>query len=122
MDHITRPLRPGRAFLAALDRIRAGALNPRLGKPAQTLRAELETLAAPLLARAGLSTLTTLHYRWFLREISRLWSTQTGPDLAFHLELAVRKWTGLGLDPAILQALVCTISRRRKTAQTHGAA
>jgi hypothetical protein len=55
-----------------------------------------------------------MHYRWFLRELTRLWRTRTGRDLAFHLELCIRKWAGLGLEPRTLQFLICEAHERLK--------
>jgi len=35
-------------------------------------------------------------------------------DLAFHLELCIRKWVNLGLEPRTLQFLVCEAHQRLK--------
>ena len=51
---------------------------------------------------------------WQLRDLTRLWRTRTGRDLAFHLELCIRKWVGLGLEPRTLQFLVCESHERLK--------
>jgi hypothetical protein len=57
-----------------------------------------------------------IHCRWFLRELARLWRTRQGRDLAFHIELCLRKWKGLGLEPRTLQFLVCEAFERLKSA------
>ncbi len=58
---------------------------------------------------AGLSLMTLNQYRWFVRELGRIMRTDSGPELAMHLELALSKWQKLGLDLNTLQLLVCTI-------------
>ena len=69
---------------------------------------------ASLVEGAGLPVLQEMHYRWFLRELARLWRMRQGRDLAFHLELCIRKWVGLGLEPRTLQFLVCESYERLK--------
>jgi hypothetical protein len=58
--------------------------------------------------------LQVMHYQWFLRELARLWRTRKGRDLAFHLELIIRKWVSLGLEPRTLQFLICEAHQRLK--------
>jgi hypothetical protein len=58
-----------------------------------------------------------MHYRWYLRELARHWRSRKGRDLAFHLELCVRKWVNLGLEPRTLQFLICEAHQRLKTSQ-----
>jgi hypothetical protein len=97
-----------------IDEIRAGAENALYGAG----RGKAEELFAKhvvsLVEGAGMPVLQTKHYRWFLRELARLWRTRRSRDLAFHLELCIRKWVGLGLEPKTLQFLVCESYERLK--------
>ena len=51
-------------------------------------------------------------YRWYLRELSRLLRTKTEWDLALEIEICLRKWVAYGLDPGLLQMLVCECHER----------
>ncbi len=73
-----------------------------------------------LLETAGMSRFETMHYGWFLRELSRLWCNYAGRDLAFHLELCMRKWLGYGLKSEIIQFLVVEIHLRLKARSENG--
>ncbi len=97
-----------------LDEIRAGADNALYGAGPNVSEELFAKHVVSLVEGAGLPVLQTMHYRWFLRELTRLWRTRTGRDLAFHLELCIRKWVGLGLEPKTLQFLVCESYERLK--------
>jgi len=97
-----------------LDEIRAGADNALYGAGPNVSEELFAKHVVSLVEGAGLPVLQTMHYRWFLRELTRLWRTRTGRDLAFHLELCIRKWVGLGLEPRTLQFLVCESYERLK--------
>ena len=100
-----------------LDEIRAGANNALYGAGPGEAEELFAKHVVSLVEGAGLPVLQTMHYRWFLRELARLWRTRTGRDLAFHLELCIRKWVGLGLEPRTLQFLVCEAHERLKGKQ-----
>ena len=89
-----------------LDEIRAGAENALYGAGPDVSEELFAKHVVSLIEGAGLPSLQTMHYRWFLRELARLWRTRAGRDLAFHLGLCIRKWVGLGLEPNTLQFLV----------------
>jgi len=99
---------------SVLDEIRAGAENALYGAGSDKSEELFAKHVVSLIDGAGLPVLQTMHYRWFLRELARLWRTRTGRDLAFHLELCIRKWVGLGLEPKTLQFLVCEAHERLK--------
>jgi len=46
-------------------------------------------------------------YRWYLRELAKLFRTKTGWNLGLELEICLRKWVAYSLDPELLQALLC---------------
>lgn len=46
-------------------------------------------------------------YRRYAYELVRLFRTLTGPPLAAEIELTVRKWANFGLNPTLLQELLC---------------
>ena len=54
---------------------------------------------------------------WYVRELARLFRTRYGRDLAFHLELVMRKWQTLGLSPNIMQIIACEIHNSLKPAE-----
>jgi hypothetical protein len=97
-----------------LDEIRAGAENALYGAGSGKSEELFAKHVVSLVEGAGLPVLQVMHYRWFLRELARLWRTRKGRDLAFHLELCIRKWVGLGLEPRTLQFLVCEAHSRLK--------
>jgi hypothetical protein len=101
----------------ALDEIRSGADNPLLGSGASDAEEKICRSVLPLIEGAGLPNHYVIHYRWFLREVARLWRTRQGRDLAFHLELCIRKWINLGLEPRTLQFLVSEAHQRLKASQ-----
>jgi len=114
MESLLKPVTLSPDVDRVLGEIRAGAENALYG----TGSAESEELfskhVSSLIEGAGLPVLQVIHYRWFLRELARLWRTRKGRDLAFHLELCIRKWVGLGLEPRTLQFLVCEAHQRLK--------
>jgi hypothetical protein len=104
-----------------LDEIRAGAENALYGVESDKSEELFAKHVVSLVEGAGLPVLQVMHYRWFLRELSRLWRTRKGRDLAFHLELCIRKWVELGLEPRTLQFLVCEAHERLKAANLNTA-
>ena len=102
---------------SVLDEIRAGAENALYGAGSIESEELFAKHVVSLVEGAGLPVLQTMHYRWFLRELARLWRTRQGRDLAFHLELCIRKWVGLGLEPKTLQFLVCEAHERLKASR-----
>ena len=90
-----------------LDRIRAGADTLMLEDVDSDLAEQaVQELAKPLLEKVRLSRMQQDQHRWFLRELTGLLRTRIGWDLAFELELLLRKWVGYGLAFGLLQALI----------------
>jgi len=114
MESLLKPVTLSPDVDRILQEIRTGTENALYGASS----AESEELFAKhvltLVEGAGLPVLQVMHYRWFLRELARLWRTRQGRDLAFHLELCIRKWVGLGLEPRTLQFLVSEAHQRLK--------
>jgi hypothetical protein len=114
MESLLKPVTLSPDVDRILQEIRAGTENALYGASS----AESEELFAKhvlsLVEGAGLPVLQVMHYRWFLRELARLWRTRQGRDLAFHLELCIRKWVSLGLEPRTLQFLVSEAHERLK--------
>jgi len=53
----------------------------------------------PLIEGAALPLTKLNQYRWFVAELCRLMRTRSGPDLAYCMELSLKKWLGFGLEP-----------------------
>jgi hypothetical protein len=115
MESLMKPVTLTQDVSKVLDEIRAGADNALYGAGPDESEELFAKHVVSLIEGAGLPVLQTMHYRWFLRELTRLWRTRTGRDLAFHLELCIRKWVGLGLEPRTLQFLVCEAHERLKS-------
>jgi hypothetical protein len=114
MEDLSRPVALNHEMVETLDQIRAGAENALYGaSPAQAEELFKKHLA-PMVVGSGMPVLQVMHYQWFLRELARLWRTRKGRDLAFHLELTIRKWVNLGLEPRTTQFLICEAHQRLK--------
>jgi hypothetical protein len=114
MESLMKPVTLSQDVAKVLDEIRAGAENALYCAKPDVSEELFAKHIVSLVEGAGLPVLQTMHYRWFLRELARLWRARTGRDLAFHLELCIRKWVGLGLEPRTLQFLVCEAHERLK--------
>jgi hypothetical protein len=51
-------------------------------------------------------------YRRYVTEMLKAFRTETGEPLAAALEICVRKWTNLGLEPELLQQLIIDCHRK----------
>ena len=117
MESLLKPVTLSPDVIVVLEEIRAGAENALYGAAPAASEELFHRHVESLLEGAGLPVLQVIHYRWFLRELARLWRTRKGRDLAFHLELCIRKWVGFGLEPRTLQFLVCEAHERLKGSQ-----
>jgi hypothetical protein len=114
MEDLAKPVALNHEMVETLDQIRDGAENALYGAgPVQTEELFKKHLA-PMVVGSGMPVLQVMHYQWFLRELARLWRTRKGRDLAFHLELTIRKWVNLGLEPRTIQFLICEAHQRLK--------
>ena len=114
MESLSKPMKLSPEVNRVLEEIRKGAENELYcAEPAAADKLFHEHVES-LVEGAGLTSMQVIHYRWFLREVARLWRTRQGRDLAFHTELSLRKWRGLGLEPRTLQFLVCECHERLK--------
>jgi hypothetical protein len=102
------PLESSPEFRRVLERLRSEPERPLaddLG--AAEFDRYLLRICRPVLNDAGLGLMVYTQCQWFLRELARLLRKRIGPDLAFELDLLVRKWSRHGLDAGLVQALVC---------------
>lgn len=117
MESLLKPMKLSPEVNRVLEEIRKGAENALYcAEPAAADKLFHEHVES-LIEGAGLTSMQVIHYRWFLREVARLWRTRQGRDLAFHLELCLRKWKNLGLEPRTLQFLICEAHERLKAGQ-----
>ena len=114
MESLSKPMKLSPEVNRVLEEVRKGTENALYcAEPAAADKLFHEHVES-LIEGAGLTTMQVIHYRWFLREVARLWRTRQGRDLAFHIELSLRKWRGLGLEPRTLQFLICEAHERLK--------
>jgi hypothetical protein len=102
-----RELRLSDETRAVFDRIRehAWTLHVYGMRPSRALwlvRARTESR----INKAGVTSPGSNFYRRYLNELVRTFRTETGDRLIQAIELAIRKWANLGLDPALLQGLL----------------
>ena len=114
MESLLEPVELNQETTQALDEIRSGADNALYGTDSADAEEKVNNFVLPLIEGSGLPNLHVMHYRWYLRELARHWRSRKGRDLAFHLELCVRKWVNLGLEPRTLQFLICEAHQRLK--------
>ncbi len=114
MESLLEPVELNQETTQALDEIRSGADNALYGTDSADAEEKVNDSVLPLIEGSGLPSLHVMHYRWYLRELARHWRSRKGRDLAFHLELCVRKWVHLGLEPRTLQFLICEAHQRLK--------
>lgn len=107
MKKLNKPLRLNPEMVQALDEIRHARRACLLhGLAADKAEAEVRRIALTMVEDANLSRIATMQYWWFLREITRLFRTRTGADLAWHIEAVMRKWLEYGLEQNTMQLLV----------------
>ena len=110
MEMFSKPVRLSPEMARLLDNMRsASEPYPVYNQPAAEADEKVFVVARSLLTDAGLVRLSIVQYMWYVRELARLLRTRTGRDLAFHLELTIRKWQTFGLSPNVLQILACEI-------------
>jgi len=114
MENLFKPMKLSPDMNRVLEDIRNGAQNALYGTAAPESEELFRKHVESLITGAGLPTMQVIHYRWFLREVARLWRTRQGRDLAFHLELCLRKWKSLGLESHSIQFLLCEAHSRLK--------
>jgi hypothetical protein len=97
-----------RRFEAVLDRIRAGTDLLDLDDVCAWNEDErVRRLGLPVICGHRCTCLEVVYYCAFLRQMSREMRTKEGEDLASALELLVFGWSLRGLDPSLLQTLIC---------------
>jgi hypothetical protein len=83
-----------------LSRVRV-AVSPEtiFGLEPAVAAARVQGVVGPMIEGAGLPVALLQEYRWYVAELCRLMRTVSGPDLAYCMERAIRKWLSLGLEP-----------------------
>ncbi|MBN2537786.1 hypothetical protein JXB37_05870 [candidate division WOR-3 bacterium] len=104
-------LMPSTRYL--LSAIRRGDVNLAVYELDPKLcEAVLVEIAAPHVACIREPRNRLLQYQWFLRELAAVLVNRQGWDLAFELELLLRRWEGFKLIPRVLQMLLRESCRR----------
>jgi hypothetical protein len=96
-----RPLKLTEETTHVLDEIRAGS------NPINAADDKFEGRLKAIIAGTGLPRIYVIQYGWFLTELGSKFRTRSGRELAFHLELCIRKWLNLGLESRTVQFLIC---------------
>jgi hypothetical protein len=83
-----------------LSRVRV-AVSPEVifGLEPKLAAATVQSVVGPMIEGAGLPVALLQEYRWYVAELCRLMRTVSGPDLAYCMERAIKKWLALGLEP-----------------------
>jgi hypothetical protein len=103
----------GPEMARVLARIRAADKpNPLYGRTPGESEACLKQVTEYLITGTGLGLCIQNEYRWFIREMSRLVRKDGGPELAFHIEMLLRKWQSMGLERYITEMLTCEVFKR----------
>jgi len=118
MDTFAKPVRMNPEMTKLLDQMRASDQPyPVYHQPPETADEQVCAVGQSLVTDANLQFATRNQYMWYVRELARLLRTRYGRDLAFHLELVMRKWQTLGLSPNIMQIIACEIHNSLKPAE-----
>ena len=99
MEDLTQPMELNRDARRVLRRMRKATTGPTVvyGLDQQLVEQALRKIVDPVLEAAGLVPVRVDQYHWFVRELSRQFRTRVGNDLAFGVELVMKKWQGYGL-------------------------
>ena len=115
MDTFAKPVRMSPEMNRLLEALRStDQPYPVYQQPAETVDEQVCAIGKSLVTDANLEFIKRNTYMWYVRELARLLRTRYGRDLAFHLELVMRKWQALGLAPSIMQIITCEIHNRLK--------
>lgn len=98
-----------------LSRVRASP-SPEVvyGLPPGAAEAKAHSVIDPLIEGTGLPVARLNQYRWYLAELCRLMRTRSGPDLAYCMEYALKKWLSFGLEPNSVVVLASELFDRLK--------
>ena len=77
--------------------------------------AKVQSVVGPMIEGAGLPVALLQEYRWYVAELCRLMRMMSGPDLAYCMERAIRKWLSLGLEPNTVVFLAGALFERLQT-------
>jgi hypothetical protein len=104
-----------KAAQGLLSRVRTSP-SPEVvyGLPPGAAEAKAHSVIDPLIEGTGLPVARLNQYRWFLAELCRLMRTRSGPDLAYCMEYALKKWLSFGLEPNSVVVLASELFDRLK--------
>ena len=113
MDFVAKPISLKQETRAMLEDLRH-TQDPTIcyGLSPDDAQQLIKSITEPMFEGAALPLVILSEYRWYVRELGRLFRTKYGYALAFQLELVLRKWKTLGLESGSLQFLVCEIYRQ----------
>jgi hypothetical protein len=118
MELLSKPIRLNPDMALVLDMIKkSGEPYPVYQRPAGEADEKILDVAKSLLTDANLKNHIVNAYLWYVREVARLLRTRTGRDLAFHVELVLRKWQTYGLETGSMQVIFCEIHNALKPAE-----
>lgn len=99
-----------------LEDIRLSMTEPGFGLAPKECQELVRAATEPVLHGAALPMVLLNAYRWYARELGRLFATKFGPDLAMNLELVLRTWRANGLELNTMQFLITLIYGKLKLA------
>ena len=110
METLAKPVRMNPDMVKLLDKMRSDDQPyPVYQQPPEEADSRVCAVGQSLVTDANLAFANRNQYMWYVRELARLFRTRYGRDLAFHLELVMRKWQTLGLSPNIMQVIACEV-------------
>jgi hypothetical protein len=113
MDLVMKPLHLEKETRALLDTIRTGDEPLFLyGMEPGQVDLLMREVIDPILQGAALPAVILNQFRWYVRELGGLFRTRAGFDLAFNLELVLRKWLGFGMEAHSMQLILCEAYNR----------
>ena len=80
MESLLKSVKMSPDFNRVLEEIRKGAENALYGAAPAVSEELFHRHVESLIEGAGLPNLQVIHYRWFLREVARLWRTRKGNE------------------------------------------
>ena len=113
LEGFSTPLRLNPDGSSVLEELRrTNELTIVFGMEPRAAEMVLRETVDPILRDAGLPWNKVDHYRWYVKDLARVFCRNSGSDLAFHIELLLRKWTNYGLEINSMQIILHEVYKK----------